>query len=409
LKTVKKLIFLSIILVVVVLGVFYFVKNSNTDNQNIGGDVQELKDNINVLILGVDYIPNTSSQRTDTIMLLSYNSKTKKGFLISIPRDTRVDLGRYGINKINAAYAYGGTKLALKEVSDILGLPVKYYIKVDYKGFVKLVDDLGGVDIYVPMDMKYSDPTENLYIDLKKGNQHLNGEQALQLVRFRKGYYNQDLGRIEMQQKFIQAMLDKLKSPSTIFKINKIAETVSEYVETNLPISKMVWYLDDVYNLNKDNIKMSILPGEAKMIGDVSYYIVDEAKSKEMVNELIAFISENSKKNSNSDAAIPVLANLDNVNKNLKIKVLNGGGITGSAAKVSSLLKEKGFNVIKIGNISDFNNIKTYIINKTGDKQIGAYFSRMFEGSVVIEDNAGNDKDADVIIILGKELNYNIQ
>ena len=408
-KTVKKLIFLSIILVVVVLGVFYFVKNSNTDNQNIGGDVQELKDNINVLILGVDYIPNTSSQRTDTIMLLSYNSKTKKGFLISIPRDTRVDLGRYGINKINAAYAYGGTKLALKEVSDILGLPVKYYIKVDYKGFVKLVDDLGGVDIYVPMDMKYSDPTENLYIDLKKGNQHLNGEQALQLVRFRKGYYNQDLGRIEMQQKFIQAMLDKLKSPSTIFKINKIAETVSEYVETNLPISKMVWYLDDVYNLNKDNIKMSILPGEAKMIGDVSYYIVDEAKSKEMVNELIAFISENSKKNSNSDAAIPVLANLDNVNKNLKIKVLNGGGITGSAAKVSSLLKEKGFNVIKIGNISDFNNIKTYIINKTGDKQIGAYFSRMFEGSVVIEDNAGNDKDADVIIILGKELNYNIQ
>ena len=164
---------------------------------------------VNILLLGVD----EGGNRSDTIMLVSLNGKTNKVNILSIPRDTRVPVGR-GYQKINAAIGIGKQEVAkgnlqepeelsVEKVKMLTGLPIHYFMSIDFDGFKEVIDVLGGVDFEVPFNMVYDDPVQNLHINLKAGMQHLDGEAAHDFVRFRqgnpghKGYATGDLGRIE--------------------------------------------------------------------------------------------------------------------------------------------------------------------------------------------------------------------
>lgn len=390
-------------------GTYMYLRNLNPgygqDGENLPESIDTPKpvknEPVNVLILGVDRIDKSDKGRSDTIMLLSYNPGLKKANLISIPRDTRIKLDRYGYQKINAAYAYEDAEGSMRAVSDLLDIPVHYYVKIDYDGFIKLVDDLGGIKVDVPVNMDYDDDAGNLHIHLKKGEQVLNGEEALGLVRYRKGYLNQDLGRIKTQQLFVDAFIDKVTSPAMLLNANKILNTISDYVETNMTPAEILSYVDDAVKVGRD-IKMYTLPGDTQYIDNISYYIVN----KDDVEEILKDVSTaGSASNNTADGEAEKIIDKYGLDPaDISVEVLNGGAPGGSATEVGDILRGYGFNVKRISNLSGTEYHNTQVINRKEDIKTGKMVSELIRGSVLIDD-PDPSADVDVTIIVGKSYN----
>jgi LCP family protein required for cell wall assembly len=198
---------------------------------------------VNILLMGGDArgLRKGEVPRSDSMMVASFDPVTKKAHLFSILRDTYVSIPDHGKERINAALALGGPNLAMKTVSNLLGLDIQYYVYVDFQGFIKLVDAIGGVDFYVEKNMHYTDAADDhkFDIDLKKGQQHLDGEHALQYVRFRHDAMS-DFTRTERQRAFLGAIADKLKSGWNLFKLPDILDKINPYIETNLSVNDML-------------------------------------------------------------------------------------------------------------------------------------------------------------------------
>jgi len=197
------------------------------------------------LLVGTD----DGNGNADTIMLGVFDTGNKTASLISIPRDTLVFMDEKDY-KINAIYAYYGLPGLCEAVTDTLAIPVDFYVSVDLAAFVHIVDEIGGVWFTVPQDMEYSDPTQDLYIDLKAGYQLLDGENALDLMRFRSGYANQDLGRVQVQRSFLVAMVKQAISLSNVSKVTNLIEILSTYVETNMPLRNMVFFATEAIGMD---------------------------------------------------------------------------------------------------------------------------------------------------------------
>jgi LCP family protein required for cell wall assembly len=178
--------------------------------------------------------------RTDTMMVARLNVKEHTIGLVSIPRDTYIPNADRSYKKLNGAYAGKNLNRLLDEVASVVGFRPDFTAFVDFNGFVKLVDAIGGVDFEVPMDLKYNDPGQNLHIDIKKGLRHLNGEDALKVARFRHGYKTQDLQRVQVQRDLMKAVAKKVLSPSGISKLlPKLSEVVTENLQTELKWGEM--------------------------------------------------------------------------------------------------------------------------------------------------------------------------
>jgi LCP family protein required for cell wall assembly len=233
------------------------------------------------LFMGID------EARSDTMIVISYNKINQKIALLSIPRDTRVEIPGYGVDKINAAAAKKeGTALAMRTVSNLLGIPIHHYVKVTFKGAERIIDILGGVTVNVPPGMDYEDPVQDLYIHLKPGLQVLNGKDAVKFARFRSGYPDQDLGRIRAQQQLIKAFIDKLTSPKMIPKALTIADAMSKCIKTNLDSSDIAHYAMNIKDIKMENISFHTLPGNDGYINKISYFLHDETKLKEMMEQI---------------------------------------------------------------------------------------------------------------------------
>ncbi|MBO6244887.1 MAG: LCP family protein, partial [Anaerovibrio sp.] len=190
------------------------------------------KDKIIVMIMGVDEREGDVG-RSDTLMVATLDPKKKKAALLSIPRDTRVKIKGYGFDKINAAYAYGGHELTRDTVEDLIGVHMEHHILINIKSFKKIIDAIGGVDINVEKRMYYEDVWDDdggLLIDLQPGLQHMDGDTAITYVRYRDE--EGDIGRIRRQQKFMQAVMDKVTSPAIIPRIPSIIKEVVGSVQT---------------------------------------------------------------------------------------------------------------------------------------------------------------------------------
>jgi LCP family protein required for cell wall assembly len=243
---------------------------------------------INVLVLG------ENQGLTDTIMLASFDTEIKRVDLISVPRDTyyeRPDYPGAALQKINSVYKSEGSSddpekgaVAMAgAVSDVLGgVPIHFYEIYDDDDIKKIVDAMGGVEIDVPMDMKYTDKSQKLYIDLKKGTQTLTGDQAVQFLRFRHGYKMGDIGRVEAQQNFMKQAFKQ----SIGLGFPKVAKTVMDNVESNLANKMAVRIGSEAVGMSTKDMKARITPGEAKYINGASYYIVDDARTLKMMNKI---------------------------------------------------------------------------------------------------------------------------
>lgn len=224
--------------------------------ENASGETRERKkDFYTFLLYGMD----DGNSNTDTVMVGAYDAKNQVLNMVSIPRDTLIETDRSN-KRINAVYAYEGTNGLRNEVSDLLGIPIDFYIQVNLKAFEKIVDTVGGIDYEVPMDMNYEDPNQNLYIHLKAGMQHLNGEKAEQLVRCRSVYVLQDIGRVATQQGFLKALASQTLRVGNITKVREFAGILKEYVETDLKMENMIWFGERLLSIATDSIMFQTIP-----------------------------------------------------------------------------------------------------------------------------------------------------
>lgn len=232
------------------------------------------------LVAGTD----KASNNTDTIMMVNFNVTDKTIRILNIPRDTMVNVDRK-IKKINAAYELGGIKQFEEETASLLGFYVNRYVIFRLEGVEKLIDAIGGIDFDVPKNMNYDDPTQDLSIHLKKGYQHLNGEQALGLARFRHTYENGDIDRIGVQQELIKVLAKQALKPENIIKLPTIVSLLMENVETDITAGEMLWLANAAKEVPMSSITTDILPGMAKTISGLSYWVPSKDELLSLINK----------------------------------------------------------------------------------------------------------------------------
>ncbi|WP_077075359.1 LCP family protein [Aedoeadaptatus urinae] len=258
---------------------FYTTMGDDSEAKNWISDLQNSNEKFQVLLIGVDSLDSKKAKntRSDVMMVLDIDGEKKTASLISLPRDSRVKIKDHGKTKLNHAYAYGKANLALKTVNENFDLDIPYYIVVDYAFVKDVVNIVDGIDVDVPMDMDYEDPSADppLSIHLKKGHQHLNGDQAMQFLRFRKGYKNADLDRVKAQQAFMAAFVDKVKSSKGILHAPSLLVSYMDNTTSNMPLSKVSRMGLTMLSVGQENLETATIPGTADMIGGLSYYIVD--------------------------------------------------------------------------------------------------------------------------------------
>ena len=233
----------------------------------------------------LDLLSKGDAGRSDTLFVVMLDKSKKNAALLSVPRDTRVKIKGHGWDKINAAFAYGGQKLTRETVQDFLGIKINNYVLVDFQGFKGLVDAVGGVDINVEKRMYYYDPYDGFEIDLRPGMQHMDGKTAMQYVRYRDE--EGDIGRIRRQQKFLMALYKHIASKNIIAKIPGISKQIMSMVKTDLSLKEMV-ELGNVMRdmVEKDGLKMSMVPGEPEYIDGISYWIPDIPKMRQKMADM---------------------------------------------------------------------------------------------------------------------------
>lgn len=370
--------------------------SNNTDNVNVNNS--ENKSNTEIKHKNILFVGDADGL-SDTIFVVSYDPVNKKIDMLSIPRDTYYP--RYGFNapeekKINAAYSEEKIDGLKKAVENIITVNIDNYVILSYDGFKKIVDAVGGVEVNIPFNMKYDDNESNppLHIDLKKGTQVLDGEKALQYVRYRHGYAEGDLGRINAQQEFLKSFIDKVMSPSILPKLPSLAITLSRSLKTDLSISDITKYAYEFVKSKPASIDTRTLPGEGRYQGDTSYFFADAPKTAEIVAEL--FGSKNSALTASNSVYSPD-------NNYIKVEVLNGSGAPGIATKYADLLKSYGFDVVRIGNVSGIKYSTSHVYAGSDENKAKKVADILSIKSV--ESNVSSNSSADVIVILGKDKN----
>lgn len=266
----------------------------NTDGPP-GSTLERRKNVYTVLLAATD----EEGFRTDTMMVMTYDIPNQKVGVVSIPRDTltRREKGK----NPRLVYGPGGVEERREDIAKMLGVPIDYYVKVNIKGFIALVDYLGGVDFYIPCDMNYDDPYQGgkkgLHIHYKQGQHHLNGQQAMEVARFRKnndlsGY--SDVGRTQTQQALLVALAEKLISWDSITKINGFVKIFNEHVETDMKMNDMLYFASQAFDGAKNrNLLSTVETATLDGRGDGVYhgkrwcFELDQEKTVETVNRLV--------------------------------------------------------------------------------------------------------------------------
>ena len=305
-----------------------------------------LAERVHVLVLGLDYVPNATAQRSDTIFVASLREGDVR--LLAIPRDTHVKFPDGRVEKVNAAYAFGGAELARRVISHFLGIEIKYYIVINYEGFEKLVDLVGGVTLTVEKPLK--DDKTKPPIDIAAGTQKLNGKMALGYIRYRDNITG-DFGRLQRQKQLIEALLRQGMRDKSLNNLQQLVTTAQRYIETNLAPVSLYRLAERLQNLRPEQVQIKQIPGESvcKSAKEGGCYIEpDPVRTAQLVNKMLRGMD---------------VVTADEV----RVKVLNGSGVTGVARRVSELLRTEGFSVVHTGNADRFDYTQSYIIDITGD------------------------------------------
>lgn len=258
-------------------------------SESIAESKEPKKEEITFLISG------TNENLTDTIIFGKYNTVQNKLYMMSVPRDTyttnEVCIG----HKINSIYRGKNLDAFLTEIKELLDVDIDYYAIFDSSFVREVVDEVGGVEIYVPQRMYYSGGNPRIVIDLQEGTQVLNGEKAEQFLRFRSGYANADLGRVEAQRSFIKAFIQTLLKKENITNIPKVVKIALDNTKTNATTREIMKYADEIKEINIDEIVSLTMPNTPEYIDGKSYVIADKEEARRIIKEDWNNMQESSK------------------------------------------------------------------------------------------------------------------
>lgn len=395
---------LVLLLVVLGLGLWFFLALKAKEPRMLVASVNSVLKKHNAgpettLVMGTDRgsVPGEEGPgRSDVMMLMTTAPDGSYAGFISIPRDSRVQIpGHKGYDKINAAHAYGGPQLAIQTVEDVTGLDVKHYVEINFDGFKKIVDALGGVRMNIPHAIhdKYAG-------DVPAGDVVLNGDQALALVRARydvKAVPNGDMDRTKNQRAFIEALLSAVSHQRNPSKLLKIADAVSTSAKTDMTFWKIFTLGRKLQSLKKSGkLEMVIAPGQPKVINRVSYYILDTNQFSQMLSRFksgaqTAPQAEATEQSTTDPAEV-------------RVKVLNGTRTPGRAASAATELIGKGYERITTGSsLTRYN--KTTIYTAPGYDQAAQRVALDLGGAPDIAQNEDitTRYESDVVIVLGSD------
>ena len=434
----------------------YFMSGSLRD-ANAFADIVE-NDLGYVLIMGVDRRDGDVG-RSDTLMLAAVDEEQGRATLLSIPRDTRVEVGTYGYDKINHAYAFGGHEMTLAAVEKIVGVPVTHYVLIDTSAFERIVDAVGGVDINVEKRMHYEDPWDDnggLVIDLQPGEQHMTGAQAIQYVRYRDG--EGDIGRIARQQHFMRALLAQFLSPQVIPRLAAVVDEVKNAVETDLNTRQLLTLAKRMKDIEAGGMTMQMVIGTPAYLGDISYWIPDLVETrKELFAGVGRELSERMREAAERDASayradmperLRMMAETDkrellpssaellaegdraieaqraergittqnpaekkeekteekaatkkggtaDTAEDISVMIINASGINGAGAEIADTLRARGFRISGVETGSASDRPKTAVM--TTEAHVNLFYGMPFPCVIMPVDGAG-EKQASVII-----------
>ena len=335
-------------------------------------------------------------------MVFNYNPNTKKVHLVSVPRDTMIEVDAYLDTgefqrywKINAAYALGGEEEVITHVESLLNININYIVEVDYNAFRSVVDAIGGVDMKIEQDMYYDDEGQNLHINFTAGETvHLDGQKAEEFFRWRQnndgtGFANGDLDRIKNQQLFISKLVDKVLTPSIVFKVPNILKAISDNVDTNIPANSMVSLGMKMLRLKPSDIVMTTLQGEPERIYGQDFIVVDQDSNRDLINAL---------KSTNPSSGDKITS----INRSdLKVLVLNGTKIDGLASSAKNKLEGLGYSNIEVGNTTPI--LKSVI--QSDNKDLKDVLKSDLDIEKFEKISKSEHKEYDVVILLGEDYN----
>ena len=353
---------------------------------------------VNVLVLGVDRVldPKATGDdlftgHSDSMLLVHVNPQLKGVNVLSIPRDTQVEIPNIGVTKINQANASGGPALVGKVVTDTFnGVQVDRYVRFSTDAFRELIDQVGGVRVYVPIDMVYEDKTQKLSINLKQGWQTLNGDQAEQFARFRNDGFG-DIGRVQRQQTLLKSLKEQMASPFVVPRIPGILQAMQKYVDTNLSLEEMSAILNYGLGLDQKAVKMVLLPGRFSDPKEfrASYWIMDDRKRDRIMTDFFE-ISDPNAARTEADVAP------------LRIAIQNASNQPKAAEALQEKLAKAGYETTYITEPWSETQTQTQIILQTG-KTDGANSIQQAIGIGLLETSSTGDLDSDITIRIGDD------
>ena len=236
-----------------------------------------------VLVMGRD----RAAGLTDSMMVVTLNETAKRASVLQIPRDTYANYTDRDYKKINGALSHMGADGVKAMLSSALGVPIHYFLVLDLNCLQSMVDAIGGVDVVLGQAMEYSDPAQGLVIRLPAGAVHLDGQKAEQMVRYRSGYVNADLGRLDAQKLFLQAVATKCKRLSAVQAL-RLSELALTKVQTDVTLPDIIRIISVLRECDTDDLPMATLAGEAVQgVSGAWYYVLNRAAACRMVNEYL--------------------------------------------------------------------------------------------------------------------------
>ncbi len=399
------------------LGVFAYAKHIEntmqktvTKKEKLAVDLAKSKPQqpYTVLIMGFDRRPPETVYRADTMLLARIDPKTKQVWMMSIPRDLRVEIPGVGHRKMNDAYARGREQLAIDTVEKLTGIPVNHFMAVNFTGFQRAVDAMGGVWVDVPTeidDIKADRSPHHRAAHVDAGYQLLDGEHALTFVRSR-DYVDADITRMKNQQIFFKAIADQIATKTSMAKIPHIVSSVAPYISTDMSLVEMLRTAQALKGAGSSNVYTATLPGEWRS----PFLWPDDAGIQALVKKFRAGVPFEPKAKPSAGASGTVGAASSSgavaaakKPSQVTVTVRNGAGIAGVAKQVSSILKARAFEVVDVGNANQNVYKETLVVYKDDKAAAELVAATLPPGTKLVESRGMYSFDSDILVVVGKD------